>query len=238
MYDVVGVVGSPSSDRSSKISSLLGGFKVPIISQGATANELSDKRKYEYFSRMVPPNKYQVTAIVDLLVHFNWTYISTLATEGVYGQNGITQVINDAKVYGICVAYSEVVRPRSSHRTFDRIAQDLKDNYKAKVVVMFLSQNDIAMLGLALKRKGLLNEFILVTSDSFGNLYKVMGDYFYGTISLNTKSVDVPDFHSYYKGISPWRRHHDNPWFGQYTKKNLKCEWREEVDIRKGMASG
>jgi metabotropic glutamate receptor 6/7/8 len=38
---------------------------------------------------VVPPDTYQAQAMVDVVKAFNWTYVSTLADAGNYGQKGI-----------------------------------------------------------------------------------------------------------------------------------------------------
>ena len=64
--------------------------------------ELSDKTRFEYFSRVVPPDSYQAQALVDLVKAFGWNYVSTLADEGNYGEKGIEEFENRALKSGTC----------------------------------------------------------------------------------------------------------------------------------------
>lgn len=48
--------------------------------------ELSDKSRFEYFSRVVPPDSYQAQAIAEIVKSFDWRYTSTVAVEGDYGE--------------------------------------------------------------------------------------------------------------------------------------------------------
>lgn len=48
--------------------------------------ELSDKSRFEYFSRVVPPDGYQAQAIAEVVKSFDWRYTSTVAVEGEYGE--------------------------------------------------------------------------------------------------------------------------------------------------------
>ena len=106
-YDnVIGVIGPEVSSRSILTASLFGAYNIPQISFAATADALSDKATYPFFSRVIPPNKFQAEAMVSLLVYFNWTYISTLNLAEDYGRNGINNVITHSKKNGICIAYS------------------------------------------------------------------------------------------------------------------------------------
>lgn len=47
---------------------------------------MSDKSRFEYFSRVVPPDNFQAQAMADLVKSLNWHYASTLAVEGDYGE--------------------------------------------------------------------------------------------------------------------------------------------------------
>ena len=64
--------------------------QIPQISYASTGIELSDKTRFGYFSRVVPPDTYQAQAMVDIVRHFGWTYVSTVADEGNYGEKGIS----------------------------------------------------------------------------------------------------------------------------------------------------
>lgn len=74
-------------------------FKIPQISYASTAPELSDDRRYDFFSRVVPPDSFQAQAMVDIILALNWTYVSTIASEGSYGEKGVeafTQLSKEA----------------------------------------------------------------------------------------------------------------------------------------------
>ena len=59
-YDVISVVGLGTSRQSVMSSSLLSLFKIPHIATWATSDELSDKTRFEYFMRVIPPDRFQV----------------------------------------------------------------------------------------------------------------------------------------------------------------------------------
>lgn len=74
-------------------------FKIPQISYASTAPELSDDRRYDFFSRVVPPDSFQAQAMVDIIRALGWTYVSTIASEGSYGEKGVeafTQLSKEA----------------------------------------------------------------------------------------------------------------------------------------------
>lgn len=60
--------------------------QIPQISYASTSAELSDKSRFEYFSRVVPPDNFQAQAIVEMVAKLGWKYVSTVAVEGDYGE--------------------------------------------------------------------------------------------------------------------------------------------------------
>nr|XP_019963625.1 PREDICTED: metabotropic glutamate receptor 7-like [Paralichthys olivaceus] len=64
-------------------------MQIPQISYASTAPELSDDRRYDFFSRVVPPDSFQAQAMVDIVQAMGWNYVSTVASEGSYGEKGV-----------------------------------------------------------------------------------------------------------------------------------------------------
>ena len=106
-FDVIGVVGPQSSREAVMVSSLLSLFKIPVLSTSATSDELTDKTRFEYFMRLVPPDRFQAQAMMEIVEHYNWTYISLLYSEGSYGENGMKLIEKEAKIRGICIEYTK-----------------------------------------------------------------------------------------------------------------------------------
>ena len=75
-------------------------LQIPQISYASTGIELSDKTRFEFFSRVVPPDSYQAQAMVDIVEKMGWTYVSTVADEGNYGERGIGTFEDLAKKSG------------------------------------------------------------------------------------------------------------------------------------------
>lgn len=100
---------------SPQVANLLRLFQIPQISYASTSAKLSDKTRYDYFARTVPPDFYQAKAMAEILRFFNWTYVSTVASEGDYGETGIEAFEQEARMRNICIATSEKVRHGQEH---------------------------------------------------------------------------------------------------------------------------
>lgn len=79
---IAGLIGPGSSASSIQVQNLLQIFNIPQIGYSATSMDLSDKSLYKYFVRVVPPDRYQAKAMLDIVLKYNWTYISIVHTEG------------------------------------------------------------------------------------------------------------------------------------------------------------
>ena len=79
---IAGLIGPGSSSVTIQIQNLLSLFHIPQIGYSATSKDLSEKSQYRYFLRVVPSDKLQARALLDIVIHYKWTYVSTVYTEG------------------------------------------------------------------------------------------------------------------------------------------------------------
>ncbi|XP_015118539.1 metabotropic glutamate receptor [Diachasma alloeum] len=95
---IFGVIGGSYSSVSLQVANLLRLFHIPQISPASTAKALSDKTRFDYFARTVPPDTFQSIALVDVVKSANWSYVSTVYSEGSYGEYGIEMM----GMYAVC----------------------------------------------------------------------------------------------------------------------------------------
>ncbi|KAK1121010.1 hypothetical protein K0M31_010795 [Melipona bicolor] len=55
------------------------------VSFFSTSPELSNKQRFEYFTRTIPSDHYQVQAMVDIVLDIGWSYVSIIYEESNYG---------------------------------------------------------------------------------------------------------------------------------------------------------
>ncbi|KAL1462984.1 hypothetical protein WDU94_014777 [Cyamophila willieti] len=82
---ISGVVGAASSVTSIQVANLLRLFKIPQVSFFSTSPELSNKQRFEYFTRTIPSDHYQVKAMVEIVKKLKWSYVSIIYEESNYG---------------------------------------------------------------------------------------------------------------------------------------------------------
>ena len=79
---IVAVVGPSGSTVTINVQNLLQLFDIPQIGFSATSGDLSNKKMYKTFVRVVPSDYLQVRAMVDVVVKMNWTYLFAVYTDG------------------------------------------------------------------------------------------------------------------------------------------------------------
>uniref|UniRef100_A0A4W5LTQ1 Glutamate receptor, metabotropic 6b n=1 Tax=Hucho hucho TaxID=62062 RepID=A0A4W5LTQ1_9TELE len=166
---VVGVIGASGSSVSIMVANVLRLFAIPQISYASTAPELSDKSRYEFFSRVVPPDSYQAQAMVDIVKAMGWNYVSTLASEGNYGESGVDAFLQISReAGGLCIGQSIKIPREPKPGGFDKIIKRLMETSNARGVIIFANEDDIRRVLEAAKRANLTGHFLFVGSDSWG----------------------------------------------------------------------
>ncbi|CAK5019484.1 unnamed protein product [Meloidogyne enterolobii] len=225
---VVAVVGASYSSVTVQIANLLRLFR--IVQVTSTNADLSDKNRFEYFARTVPSDNYQARAMIDIAVHFNWTYVSLVYSADEYGELGADAFKKEARRAKICIAIEERVsmKPESLRDSIDNLAKKLQQDKQvgARVVALFvgteyvpdLLQKASERLGGDYKRK----RIIWLASEGWdrNNEHYTLGSRKLaaeGAIVLMLESQRVPTFEEYYLSLHPGNENFErNKW--------LRCE--------------
>ncbi|XP_077050153.1 extracellular calcium-sensing receptor-like [Siphateles boraxobius] len=133
---LIGIVGDPGSTPSIAISSVLGLFRVPIVSHYATCSCLSDRKKYPSFFRTIPSDSFQVRAMVPILRHFGWTWVGFLYSDDDYGIYASVSFQQEMEQFGSCVAFSEILPHDNNPKDIQHIMGVIQAS-TARVVVVF-----------------------------------------------------------------------------------------------------
>ena len=102
-YPLLGIVGPASTSIALAVAAALEQVQVPLIGYGSTSATLSDRHLFEYFLRTIPSTNLQAHAMVDLVSHFGWEYVSVIFNEDEYGAPGSNAFIDQAMQLKICI---------------------------------------------------------------------------------------------------------------------------------------
>ncbi|MGH0155789.1 UNVERIFIED_CONTAM: hypothetical protein FKN15_006628 [Acipenser sinensis] len=220
---IAGVIGGSYSSVSIQVANLLRLFQIPQISYASTSAKLSDKSRYDYFARTVPPDFYQAKAMAEILRLFNWTYVSTVASEGDYGETGIDAFEQEARLRNICIATSEKVGRSNVKKSYDTVIRELLQKPTAKVVVLFMRSDDAKELLAAANR--LNASFTWIASDGWGaqeSIVKGNENVANGAITLELAANPVKEFDRYFQTLHPMNNLR-NPWFKDFWEQKFQC---------------
>lgn len=107
------------------------------MSHLSTCACLSDRRLFPTFFRTVPSDRFQITALVQLMKFFEWRWVGIIYSVSLYSKKGTAEFINEAKKEGICVKY-RLPYSKTSKTKMKAIVQALGKS-SSRVVLLFMS---------------------------------------------------------------------------------------------------
>ncbi|XP_031976462.1 metabotropic glutamate receptor 7 isoform X2 [Corvus hawaiiensis] len=226
---VVGVIGASGSSVSIMVANILRLFQIPQISYASTAPELSDDRRYDFFSRVVPPDSFQAQAMVDIVKALGWNYVSTLASEGNYGEKGVESFMQISReAGGLCIAQSLKIPQDRKDKSidFDKIIRQLLETPNARAIVIFANDEDIKQILAAAKRADQVGHFLWVGSDTWGSKVSPLlqqEDVAEGAITILPKRATIEGFDTYFTSRT-LENNRRNVWFAEYWEENFNCK--------------
>uniref|UniRef100_F6Y4H2 Glutamate metabotropic receptor 7 n=1 Tax=Monodelphis domestica TaxID=13616 RepID=F6Y4H2_MONDO len=167
--------------------------------------------------------------MVDIVKALGWNYVSTLASEGSYGEKGVesfTQISKEAG--GLCIAQSVRIPQERKYKPsdFDKIIKQLLDTPNSRAVVIFANDEDIKQILAAAKRADQLGHFLWVGSDSWGSKVNPLyqnEDIAEGAITIQPKRATVEGFDTYFTSRT-LENNRRNVWFAEYWEENFNCK--------------
>ncbi|XP_047503718.1 metabotropic glutamate receptor 2-like [Pieris napi] len=227
---ISGVVGAASSVTSVQVANLLRLFKIPQVSFFSTSPELSNKARFEYFTRTIPSDLHQVRAMVEIVKKLGWSYVSIIYEESSYGIKAFEELEALLARNGICIAVKEKLVKDSGvadESSYDDIVQKLLTKPRARGAIIFGSDQEVAGVMRAVERANATHSFSWVGSDGWsartlvsdGNERAVEG-----TISVQPQANDVIGFKEYFLGLN-MKNNRRNPWFVEFWEHHFQCRY-------------
>ncbi|XP_044284094.1 vomeronasal type-2 receptor 26-like [Varanus komodoensis] len=124
--DLVAVIAGPNSDTGKQMADILRFYKLPQVFYGS-APTVNDKIQGLFFYRMFPSTSLQDKGILQLLLHFRWTWIGALFVNSDGAQWLMQNVLPMFTQSGICFDFIEGF-PEQSFANFvdNMLAEEIK----------------------------------------------------------------------------------------------------------------
>ena len=153
---IISLIGPYESSTALFIGGILRMLNFSSISGSATSAELSSLA-YDHIFRTAPSDQFLAKAIVDLVTHFNWSYVAVVGLDNSYGRNGAWAVVSEStsRKSSFCIALTRFVRHESLNRSISNIVRQLKQMDNVKVVILWLYGNYQSKFLAEVKRQNL-----------------------------------------------------------------------------------
>ena len=217
-----GIIGAAHSGVSIPVASLGRLFQMPQISYVSSSALLSNRDRYGYFYRTFPPDNQQARAMIDVLLKFNWTYVSAIHARTTYGEPGIEEFRALAEQHGICIDVDRGVDDDFESNTIT----DLLIKSSANVVIVFGTERTITPILKRIANTTSATRFTWIASDGWAKLTYVTHPYnestagMYGIAPLTDH---VSQFHDYFQQLTI-DSNKRNPWFSEYFAVFYNCD--------------
>ncbi|XP_051254714.1 vomeronasal type-2 receptor 1 [Dicentrarchus labrax] len=230
------LVGAGGSDLSIATARILGLYHFPQVSYCSTCSALESKFQFPTFLRTIPNDKHQSTAIAQLVLHFGWTWVGTIAADDDYGKYGIKDFKEQVEEAGVCISFSETLPKVSSPEAIQRIVQTVVEA-TAKIIVVFSSDVDLSPLITELLRHNVTNRTWIaseawVTSALINEpgVSSLLG----GTIGFGVKRAEIPGLERHLLDLDPY----DDPLTEEFWETLFNCtlDYGRALKLAKQMA--
>ncbi|XP_035511780.1 metabotropic glutamate receptor 7-like [Morone saxatilis] len=164
--------------------------------------------------------------MVDIIRALGWSYVSTIASEGSYGEKGVeafTQLSKEAG--GICIAQSLKIPHNPKLEDYDKAIQQLLETQHSRAVIIFASEEDIRGVLNATKRANQVGHFLWIGSDSWGaksSPIHQLEDVAVGAVTILPKRSSIEGFDEYFTALT-LENNRRNVWFAEFWEENFDC---------------
>ncbi|XP_041919870.1 vomeronasal type-2 receptor 1 [Alosa sapidissima] len=229
------LVGAGGSDLSIATARILGLYYFPQVSYSSSCSVLESQFQFPTFLRTIPSDVHQSSAMAQVVLHFGWTWVGTIASDDDYGKYGIKEFKEQVEEAGVCISFSETLPKFSSSEDIQRIVQAVVKS-TAKIVVVFSSDVDLSPLLDELLRQNVTNRTWIaseawVTSAAIARhpgIQQVLG----GTLGFGLRHADIPGLQAHLLNIDPY----EHPLTEEFWETAFNCTLDYGRALRNGKA--
>nr|XP_056719676.1 vomeronasal type-2 receptor 26-like [Euleptes europaea] len=237
--NLIAAVGGLGFDTSFRMADILGLYKTPQLTYGSFASKETDVTKFPSFYRMVPNESHQYMGIIQLLLHFGWTWIGLLTVGDESGEHFLKTIEPLLSKYGICLAVTERILKYGNWNSMDDL-QDFSSNLykpfvdtKANTFIFYgdsiaiITFNTFLHLGnFDYKENILFRKVWIVTGQidfaATGLQRGVDFQFFQGAISFTVHSNEIPGFQKFLQNVNPYQAQGDD-FLNEFWEQAFSC---------------
>lgn len=203
-------------------------YEIPQISTSASSDDLSDKLRYPYFSRVVSPDRFQADAMVSFIFENGWNFFSILYSEGPYGENAARWIKKVAAKRDICVSAYLMLPGHDTEEDWSHIFNVLGSEERTDIITLALGNRNSNAFFSRMKNFKKLSSKLFIGMDSLSFLQeknKVAINY--NVFFTNFPVVEVPKLRETIYNEIP-DNDTSNPWLKEYWGNMFNCSWNSK----------
>ncbi|XP_055452840.1 vomeronasal type-2 receptor 1 [Psammomys obesus] len=220
------LVGSGGSSLSVAASRILGLYYVPQVGYTSSCSILSDKFQFPSYLRVVPSDTVQSEAMVNLIKHFGWVWVGTIAADDDYGKYGVKSFKEKMEAANLCVAFSETIPKVYSNEKMRKAVDAIKSS-TAKVIVLYTSDIDLSPFVLEMVHHNITDRTWIASEAWITSALIAKPEYFPyfgGTIGFATPRSDIPGLKEFLYDVHPSKDPNDVLTI-EFWQTAFNCTW-------------
>ncbi|XP_043943011.1 extracellular calcium-sensing receptor-like [Protopterus annectens] len=225
---VSAIIGDESSLTSLPMARLLGIYRYPQVSYGATLSLLNDKAQFPSFVRTAPNDNILSSGLAHLILHFGWTWVGILAADNDYGRQGSDRIIKELRSNGACLALFETLPLHSSDMHTLKVADKIISS-TTTVILAYSTQQELSSLMVEVTRKRITGKVWLapdgwsISLDLFPmEVWKTLN----GSLGFAYHKGQISGFTEFVYNIHPSQASPDDIFIITFWEEAFGCRWR------------
>ncbi|XP_063158727.1 vomeronasal type-2 receptor 26-like [Candoia aspera] len=216
--NAVAVIGGPNSNVCLHMAPILGIYKIPQLSYGS-APVLDYKNQDAFVQQMFPKGTHQYKGILQLLLHFRWTWIGVLYLDDDNGERFVQNVLPFFSQSGICYDFIQRLPKQGFSNAIETLVEDGIKTYKIiirntsnvlvihgelqtmSVLILLLGISDYLDTATSKGKVWIMTAQMDFVSYSFKKPQDI--DFIHGAISFAIQSKDVLGFQNFLQNRKP-----------------------------------
>nr|XP_033818221.1 LOW QUALITY PROTEIN: taste receptor type 1 member 2-like [Geotrypetes seraphini] len=200
-------IGDLTSDTTYSISQLSRIFHYPQISYGAMDPIFSDRILFPSFFRMVPNERSQYDAIIQLLRHFGWTWVGILTSADYQGQSAGEELKRAIIQSGGCVEFLAMIPMFGKSQTMFEFVQLIRSS-TCSVIVIYSSMVYLLQQFMFEEWRNheippkvwiLSANLPIITDFDLGKAFQILN----GSIAFSIPKGEIPGFKDFLYSVNP-----------------------------------
>ncbi|XP_036599496.1 vomeronasal type-2 receptor 26-like [Trichosurus vulpecula] len=202
----IAVVGGATSALSVQMGTLLELYRIPQLSYGPFDPSLSDKAQFPSLYQMAPQDSSLHLGVVQLLLHFGWTWVGLVVTNDMRGEKFLWDMGEEMRRNKACVAFTEKI-PVSERRHAESVEGFMPRIAASSAMVIIIHGDTDSLMNLRYSLApvfGLWKVWIITSHwDVTMRPYNHDGETFHGALIFSHQTSEIPGFKAFLRTVTP-----------------------------------